>query len=144
MYGILQPLSPSGWRRFQQVSNSSSFVGQAGFLLLCWVFKIHCYFKLAPRVGHRCMYNSSPSLYNTGMSESLQYSDGIDVMQVGGYFAMNAAMPTMLGWVLGGNLGMLTDNSARPSCCHLNDKPNAFPESVRCGPFSTPHLACLS
>ncbi|KAK9835564.1 hypothetical protein WJX74_003141 [Apatococcus lobatus] len=45
--------------------------------------------------------------------------------RVGGYFAMNATMPSMLSWVLGGNSSLSGAN--RPICCHINDKPNAFP-----------------
>jgi len=47
--------------------------------------------------------------------------------RVGGYFAMNLTMPTMLGWVLGGNTSNLA-RSARAPVCHLGDKPKAFAE----------------
>lgn len=50
--------------------------------------------------------------------------------QVGGYFAMNLTMPTMLGWVLGGNTSALA-RSARVPFCRVGDKPKAFCESVR-------------
>ena len=54
-------------------------------------------------------------------------------MQVGGYFAMNAAMPSMLSWVLGGN-GTVAKNQERAICCHIDDKPNAFPTEVIAAP----------
>lgn len=50
--------------------------------------------------------------------------------QVGGYFAMNLTMPTVLGWVLGGNTSNLS-RSARVPFCRVGDKPKAFCESVR-------------
>lgn len=53
-----------------------------------------------------------------------------DAGQVGGYFAMNLTMPTMLGWVLGGNTSALA-RSARVPFCRVGDKPKAFCESVR-------------
>ena len=52
------------------------------------------------------------------------------VWQVGGYFAMNLTMPTVLGWVLGGNTSNLS-RSARVPFCRVGDKPKAFCESVR-------------
>ena len=52
------------------------------------------------------------------------------VWQVGGYFAMNLTMPTMLSWVLGGNTSALA-RSARVPFCRIGDKPKAFCESVR-------------
>ncbi|KAK9843651.1 hypothetical protein WJX81_001154 [Elliptochloris bilobata] len=48
--------------------------------------------------------------------------------RVGGYFAMNLTMPTMLGWVLGGNVSALS-RSARVPFCRVSDKPKAFCES---------------
>ena len=50
--------------------------------------------------------------------------------QVGGYVAMNAAMPAMLSWVLGGNLGVFKDGDRNP-LCHLKDKPKHFDPNVR-------------
>ena len=50
-------------------------------------------------------------------------------MQVGGYVAMNAVMPTMLSWVLGGNTQICTTQQ-RNLACHLNDKPKHFEEYV--------------
>ena len=47
--------------------------------------------------------------------------------QVGGYFAMNLMMPSMLGWVLGGNTGALRTADRVPSC-RLGDAPKAFHE----------------
>ncbi|BDA47131.1 Zeaxanthin epoxidase, chloroplastic [Coccomyxa sp. Obi] len=47
--------------------------------------------------------------------------------RVGGYFAMNLMMPTMLGWVLGGNTGALRGADRAPHC-RVNDKPKAFHE----------------
>ena len=52
---------------------------------------------------------------------------GLLHMQVGGYFAMNLMMPTMLGWVLGGNIGALRTADRVPSC-RLGDAPKAFHE----------------
>ena len=52
------------------------------------------------------------------------------VWQVGGYLAMNLAMPTMLGWVLGGNVQNLSQKDRLPYC-NLNEKPKAFDQSVR-------------
>lgn len=49
---------------------------------------------------------------------------------MGGYFAMNLTMPTVLGWVLGGNTSNLS-RSARVPFCRVGDKPKAFCESVR-------------
>ena len=43
---------------------------------------------------------------------------------------MNLTMPTMLGWVLGGNTSALA-RSARVPFCRVGDKPKAFCESVR-------------
>jgi len=47
--------------------------------------------------------------------------------KVGGYLAMNAVMPTMLSWVLGGNSQICTTTERNP-VCHLNDKPKHFEE----------------
>lgn len=44
--------------------------------------------------------------------------------RVGGYFAMNLTMPTVLGWVLGGNISNLS--GARQSFCRLADQPKGF------------------
>ena len=49
---------------------------------------------------------------------------------MGGYFAMNLTMPTMLSWVLGGNIGALRESSRAPMC-RLSDAPKAFKEAVR-------------
>ena len=46
--------------------------------------------------------------------------------RVGGYFAMNLTMPTVLGWVLGGNVANLAD--ARSSFCRMADQPKGFHE----------------
>lgn len=48
--------------------------------------------------------------------------------RVGGYVAMNAAMPGMLGWVLGGNIGALKDGD-RAKACRLGDVPRGFAEA---------------
>lgn len=42
---------------------------------------------------------------------------------------MNAVMPTMLSWVLGGNSQICTTTERNP-VCHLNDKPKHFEEYV--------------
>ena len=42
---------------------------------------------------------------------------------------MNLMMPTMLGWVLGGNTGALRGADRAPHC-RVNDKPKAFHEQV--------------
>lgn len=47
--------------------------------------------------------------------------------RVGGYVAMNAAMPGMLGWVLGGNADKLA--GGRALACRVGDVPAAFAES---------------
>ncbi|CAK0785225.1 hypothetical protein CVIRNUC_008431 [Coccomyxa viridis] len=47
--------------------------------------------------------------------------------RVGGYFAMNAVMPTMLAWVLGGNDSALRSADRQPHC-RLDDKPKTFDE----------------
>ena len=47
--------------------------------------------------------------------------------QVGGYFAMNLMMPSMLAWVLGGNVGALRMADRVPAC-RLGDAPKAFHE----------------
>ena len=52
------------------------------------------------------------------------------IVQVGGYVAMNLVMPTMLSWVLGGNLSVFNASDRRP-LCHLCDKPKHFEEQVR-------------
>ena len=46
--------------------------------------------------------------------------------RVGGYFAMNLTMPTVLAWVLGGNVSNLAD--ARASFCRMADQPKGFRE----------------
>ena len=51
------------------------------------------------------------------------------LLQVGGYFAMNAVMPTMLAWVLGGNDNALRSADRQPHC-RLDDKPKTFDEKV--------------
>ena len=51
------------------------------------------------------------------------------LLQVGGYFAMNAVMPTMLAWVLGGNDKALRSADRQPHC-RLEDKPKTFDEKV--------------
>lgn len=47
--------------------------------------------------------------------------------RVGGYFAMNLTMPTMLGWVLGGNTSNLKNSDRQPHC-RIDEKPKAFHE----------------
>lgn len=42
---------------------------------------------------------------------------------------MNLVMPTMLSWVLGGNLDVFKTSDRRP-ICHLCDKPKYFDEQV--------------
>ena len=64
----------------------------------------------------------------------LGLSKGCQPTQVGGYFAMNAAMPSMLSWVLGGN-GTVIKNQERAVCCHIDDKPQAFPTEVKAAPL---------
>ena len=44
--------------------------------------------------------------------------------RVGGYFAMNLTMPTVLGWVLGGNISNLA--GARSAFCRIDDQPRGF------------------
>ena len=45
---------------------------------------------------------------------------------------MNLAMPTMLSWVLGGNLNVFKTSDRKP-ICYLCDKPKHFDEQVhRC------------
>jgi len=46
--------------------------------------------------------------------------------RVGGYFAMNLTMPTVLAWVLGGNVSNLA--GARTSFCRMADQPKGFHE----------------
>jgi len=48
--------------------------------------------------------------------------------RVGGYVAINAAMPSMLAWVLGGNKGALRAED-RPLACRAFDKPAGFDEA---------------
>ena len=48
--------------------------------------------------------------------------------RVGGYVAINAAMPAMLSWVLGGNKGALRAED-RPLACRAWDKPAGFDEA---------------
>ena len=43
---------------------------------------------------------------------------------------MNLVMPTMLSWVLGGNLNVFKSSDRRP-LCHLCDKPKHFDEQVK-------------
>ena len=43
---------------------------------------------------------------------------------------MNAVMPTMLAWVLGGNDKALRSADRQPHC-RLDDKPKSFDEKVR-------------
>ena len=43
---------------------------------------------------------------------------------------MNAAMPIMLAWVLGGNTSALRNTDRSPHC-RLADKPKTFDEKVR-------------
>ena len=52
---------------------------------------------------------------------------------------MNLVMPTMLSWVLGGNLNVFKASDRKP-LCHLCDKPKHFKEQV-CLSFS--HLRSL-
>ena len=44
--------------------------------------------------------------------------------------AMNLAMPTMLGWVLGGNIQNLSPEDRLPYC-NIEEAPKAFDQSVR-------------
>ncbi|KAK9807697.1 hypothetical protein WJX72_006444 [[Myrmecia] bisecta] len=48
--------------------------------------------------------------------------------RVGGYFAMNATMPTVLGWVLGGNKAAFRSVDRLPFC-RLSDQPKAFKDT---------------
>jgi len=48
--------------------------------------------------------------------------------RLGGYVAINAAMPSMLAWVLGGNKGALRAED-RPLACRAFDKPAGFDEA---------------
>ena len=50
---------------------------------------------------------------------------------------MNLTMPTMLSWVLGGNIGALRESSRAPMC-RLSDAPKAFKEAVRPWEMSGP------
>lgn len=52
---------------------------------------------------------------------------------------MNAVMPTMLAWVLGGNDRALRSADRQPHC-RLDDKPKSFEEKVQC---SLKHLQSL-
>ena len=49
--------------------------------------------------------------------------------QVAGYLAMSLTMPTMLGWVLGGNIQNLSADDRLPYC-NLTDAPKAFDQAV--------------
>lgn len=46
--------------------------------------------------------------------------------RVGGYFAMNLTMPSVLAWVLGGNVSNL--EGARTAFCRMADQPKGFKE----------------
>ena len=50
---------------------------------------------------------------------------------MGGYYAMNLTFPTVLGWVLGGNISNLRDSDRMPRC-DLDEAPKGFHESVSC------------
>lgn len=50
-------------------------------------------------------------------------------VQVGGYLAMNLTMPSVLSWVLGGNVRAF-EGSDRWPYCDLEEKPKAFHEQV--------------
>lgn len=52
-----------------------------------------------------------------------------NLAQVGGKVAMDLTMPTMLAWVLGGNVNQLRFQDRVPHC-RLPDKPKTFDESV--------------
>ena len=73
------------------------------------------------------------STYKAYLGEGLGPLEGLTKFRiphpgrVGGYVAMNAAMPGMLGWILGGNAGKLA--AARPAACRVGDVPAAFAES---------------
>lgn len=43
---------------------------------------------------------------------------------------MNLAMPTLLSWVLGGNVKVFSPKDRLPAC-RITDKPKAFEEQVR-------------
>eukprot|EP00884_Botryococcus_braunii_P011805 jgi/Botrbrau1/20625/Bobra.113_1s0050.1 len=47
--------------------------------------------------------------------------------RVGGYLAMNIAMPALLSWVLGGNVNVFNPKDRLPAC-RIGDKPKAFEE----------------
>ena len=49
--------------------------------------------------------------------------------RVGGYLAINAAMPPMLGWVLGGNGAALQARGGPARSCRVADVPKGFNES---------------
>ena len=49
--------------------------------------------------------------------------------RVGGYLAINAAMPPMLGWVLGGNGAALQARGGPARSCRVADVPKGFKES---------------
>jgi hypothetical protein len=68
--------------------------------------------------------------------------------QVGGKVVMDVAMPTMLSWVLGGNVGNV-EVEDRVGFCRITDKPQAFDERVRMTDRQTEEqasgmLACLT
>nr|ART29442.1 chloroplast zeaxanthin epoxidase 1 [Lobosphaera incisa] len=48
--------------------------------------------------------------------------------RVGGYFAMNATMPAVLSWVLGGNTRAFRTTDRLPFC-RISDKPKAFDDT---------------
>ena len=76
---------------------------------------------------HRSGLTRVPVLRISNVKDvSAHVSDGV---QVGGYFAMNMMMPTMLGWVLGGNTSALRGADRAPHC-RVGDKPKAFHEQV--------------
>ena len=56
---------------------------------------------------------------------------------------MNAVMPTMLAWVLGGNDKALRSADRQPHC-RLDDKPKSFDEKVRLpiGLVTALHFQC--
>ena len=50
-------------------------------------------------------------------------------MQVGGYLAMNLTMPTVLSWVLGGNVSAFEGSDRNPYCT-ISERPKEFHEQV--------------
>lgn len=64
-----------------------------------------------------------PQLLKSRFSRAMRH------LQVGGYLAMNLTMPTMLSWVLGGNVQAFAGSDRNPHCV-IAEKPKHFHEQV--------------